>query len=66
MVTNNHPSCEKPEDCRIYRAGERLCPQCGRQAVKLTSELQRRDYNKLRDLFGPTAAKRILLERESG
>jgi hypothetical protein len=65
MVQNSHPRCQKPDDCRVYRAGERLCPQCSGQIAAM-SDRQKKQYAKLRDMYGPTRAKRLIIEGQNG
>lgn len=62
---NNHPRCQKPEDCRVYRAGERLCPQCNGEQIARSPRLQKQ-YARLRRAFGPTRAKRLIVEDQAG
>lgn len=63
MTLGNHPLCQKPDDCRCFRAGEQLCLECKRPRKP---EMKSKLYVKARRMFGPTRAKRIVLEDQMG
>lgn len=65
MTVGRHPLCQKPEDCRNYRFGwETLCAKCS-GAPTTMREAETKQYHKLRDMFGPTRAKRLIIEDRS-
>jgi hypothetical protein len=65
MTINSHPQCQKPDDCRVYRQGERVCWTCDHSPMRM-SDSERKLYKRARGQFGTTRAKRILIEDRTG